>query len=106
MTHVEKPEQASQRPQQEAGQEARYRDLVENASDIVYTHDLTGWLTSWNRAGEEILGFSDREIRSMNIAQTVTHEHLERARRMIARKVAEGGQTIYELEVRAKDVRT
>jgi PAS domain S-box-containing protein len=31
---------------------ARYRGLFENASDIVYTHDLTGHFTSINQAAE------------------------------------------------------
>src|SRR5262249_8459547 len=51
--------------------EERYRDLVENANDIIYAHDLAGNLTSWNRAGERILGYTAEEIRGMNIAQLV-----------------------------------
>src|SRR6266571_4918473 len=32
--------------------EERYRDLVENSHDIIYSHDLAGKYTSVNRAGE------------------------------------------------------
>jgi PAS domain S-box-containing protein len=85
--------------------EESYRDLVENANDIIYTHDLDGKLTSWNRAGEIILGYTREEILSMNIAQIVVPEQLPRAREMIARKVVEGGRTAYELDVFAKDGR-
>ena len=31
--------------------EERYRDLIENAEDIIYTHDLEGKFTWLNRAG-------------------------------------------------------
>ncbi|NOS69776.1 MAG: PAS domain S-box protein [Verrucomicrobia bacterium] len=34
----------------------RYQDLFENANDMVYTHDLTGRVTSINLAGEQVLG--------------------------------------------------
>ena len=33
--------------------EERYRELIENAGDIIYTHDLEGKFTWLNRAGEE-----------------------------------------------------
>jgi PAS domain S-box-containing protein len=36
--------------------EASYRDLVEQATDIIFTQDLTGRLTSMNRAGQKFLG--------------------------------------------------
>lgn len=85
--------------------EERYRDLVENANDIIYTHDLSGRMTSWNRAGERITGYSAEEVQQMSIATMVAPDHLEQARRMIAHKVAEGGRTSYELDVFTKDGR-
>src|SRR5689334_22291557 len=36
--------------------EASYRDLVEQASDIIFTQDLVGRLTSMNLAGQKFLG--------------------------------------------------
>jgi PAS domain S-box-containing protein len=83
----------------------RYRNLFENANDIIYAHDLAGNLTCWNRAGERILGYTVDEALGMNIAQLVAPEHLERARQMTTRKVVEGGRTTYELDVLAKDGR-
>ncbi|HEU5131781.1 MAG TPA: response regulator, partial [Pyrinomonadaceae bacterium] len=38
--------------------EERYRELFENANDIIYTHDLQGNFTSLNRSGERITGYS------------------------------------------------
>ncbi len=47
--------------------EERYRDLFENATDIVYTTDLAGRFTELNRVGREILGYSRGEITGLDI---------------------------------------
>ncbi|HEX6509777.1 MAG TPA: PAS domain S-box protein, partial [Chloroflexota bacterium] len=78
--------------------EERYRGLFENASDIVYTHDLEGNFTSVNAATEQITGYTRDEVLRMNIADVVAPEYLERARYMIEHKLAESVATTYELE--------
>ena len=42
--------------------EAHYWELFENASDLVYTCDMQGHLTSFNKAGERILGYARHEV--------------------------------------------
>lgn len=42
--------------------EASYRDLVEQATDMIFTQDLTGKLTSINLAGQKFLGRRPEEI--------------------------------------------
>ena len=42
--------------------EASYRDLVERASDMIFTQDLTGKLTSMNLAGQKFLGRKSEEL--------------------------------------------
>jgi len=42
--------------------EANYRDLVEHASDMIFTQDLTGKLTSMNIAGAKFLGRSQEDL--------------------------------------------
>ncbi|HET8780787.1 MAG TPA: PAS domain S-box protein [Pyrinomonadaceae bacterium] len=42
--------------------EASYRDLVEHASDMIFTQDLAGRLTSINLAGERFLGRKQEEL--------------------------------------------
>ncbi len=83
--------------------EERYRDLFENASDIIYSHDLHGNMTSFSRAGEQILGYSRDEMMQKNITQILAPRSAELARSMTARKVAQGGRTTYELEAIARD---
>lgn len=83
--------------------EVRYRELFENANDLIYTHDLKGNFTSLNKAGERITGFTRAEAMKMNLAKVVVPEHIERARKMIARKANEDVSTFYELDIQAKN---
>jgi PAS domain S-box-containing protein len=85
--------------------EERYRDLFENANDLIYTHDLSGNFTSLNKTGEKITGYTRDEALEMNIAQVVVPEQLEKARQMIARKQSEDVPTVYEIDINSKDGR-
>ncbi|PYS40033.1 MAG: hypothetical protein DMF71_14135, partial [Acidobacteria bacterium] len=85
--------------------EERYRDLVENAHDIIYTHDLDGNYTSINKAGETITGYTVEEALRLNVDQTVAPEYLPKVREMLRRKVAGERVTAYEIEIVAKDGR-
>jgi PAS domain S-box-containing protein len=83
--------------------EERYRELVENAQDIIYSHDLQGNYTSCNKASERITGYSQEEAVKLNFTQTIAPEYLEAARQMLARKLDGEETTAYELELIAKD---
>ncbi|HEX8353668.1 MAG TPA: ATP-binding protein, partial [Pyrinomonadaceae bacterium] len=87
--------------------EERYRSLLENANDIIYSHDLAGNYLTINRAGAEITGYTREEILGgLNIAQVVAPEHLELAKRMTARKLADPETpTVYEVDVISRDGR-
>ncbi|MEO7659670.1 MAG: PAS domain S-box protein, partial [Pyrinomonadaceae bacterium] len=83
--------------------EERYRELVENALDIIYTHDLEGNYTSANKAAETVFGYSNAEILAMNIADTLSPKQLDRARSMMAEEIAGAKIAPYELDIHAKD---
>ncbi|MCM3903849.1 MAG: PAS domain S-box protein [Pyrinomonadaceae bacterium] len=83
--------------------EERYRELFENANDIIYTHDLSGNFTSLNRSGERITGYSWAEAAKMNLADVVAPEDLDLARQAIANKASGKAATVYELDIIAKD---
>jgi PAS domain S-box-containing protein len=86
--------------------EERYREVVDNANDIVYTHDLAGNFTSLNRAGERITGYTRAEALKLNMVQVIVPEDMARAREMIQRKLSgEAEGSTYELEIVAKDGR-
>jgi len=83
--------------------EEQYRELFENANDLIYTHDLEGNYTSLNKAGERITGYTRAEAVQMKITDMLNPEQLARAREMIGRKTESGGTTVYELDIIAKD---
>jgi PAS domain S-box-containing protein len=85
--------------------EERYRRLFDDANDLVYSHDLRGILISINRACLRTTGYTRDEVLGRDIAAILAPESLALARAMIARKVEDGGATVYELEIVAKDGR-
>jgi len=58
--------------------EMRYRQVVENATEIIYTVDEKGNFTYGNPAGLKVTGYSLAELRSFNYADLVLPEHRER----------------------------
>jgi two-component system cell cycle sensor histidine kinase/response regulator CckA len=83
--------------------EERYRDLVENAHDIIFSHDLKGNYTSVNRAAEQITGYTREECLRLNITDTIAPEHVSKTREMMAKKLAGEKVTAYEVDLLAKD---
>jgi two-component system cell cycle sensor histidine kinase/response regulator CckA len=83
--------------------EERYRDLVENAHDIIYSHDLQGRYTSMNKAGAQITGYTREEALTLDLTKTVAPEHIEKVREMLRKKLAGEKVTAYEMELIAKD---
>jgi PAS domain S-box-containing protein len=86
--------------------EERYRELVENANDVVFTLDLAGNVTSINKAVESITGYSQSELLGMNMSEFLTPGSTDSARQMTERKLAGEERTNYEVDVHAKDGRT
>jgi PAS domain S-box-containing protein len=84
--------------------EARYRDLFENAHDIIYTLDLQGNITSLNKRAEATFGFSREECIGRNAAEMVPAEYMPRMLDALRSKLAGGPvPTVYELEMLRKD---
>ncbi|MFL6335243.1 MAG: ATP-binding protein [Pyrinomonadaceae bacterium] len=85
----------------------RYLSLLENANDIIYSHDLEGNYLAINRACSVVTGYTREEILGgLNIAQVVAPEHLELARRMTAQKLRDPSKpTVYEVDIIARDGR-
>ncbi len=81
----------------------RYRELFENANDIVYTNDLTGKLLSLNKAGELLLGYSRQELVGMHFNKYVAPEFIALCREMLDRKIGGEAKTVYELEFITKE---
>ncbi len=85
--------------------EERYRDMVENAHDIIYAHDLSGNYISVNKAGERLMGYTHDEAMTLNINDTVAPECIEKLKQMVAKKLNGERETIYDIELITKDKR-
>jgi len=83
--------------------EARYRELFENANDLVFTLDFQGRFTSLNRAVEETTGFSRDELVAADISLLVPPQYVEKVREMMRRKIMKHERTKYEIEIVAKN---
>jgi PAS domain S-box-containing protein len=84
--------------------EERYRELVDNANDIIYTTDMEGRYTSLNRAGERISGYTREEVLGRSWKELVVPEHVALASEMLLRKLAgQEAVTFYELEIVARN---
>ena len=68
----------------EATLKERYKDLFENANDMVYTADLEGRLTSLNAAGERLLERPRSALMGVALADLVVEEQREPARQWAA----------------------
>ena len=88
-----------------AESEDRFRELFENANDIVYTSDLNGRFVSVNRAGLQLTGYTRDEALQSDITRVVAPESLPLARTMLAQKLSRGGPTMYEIVIMTKDGR-
>src|SRR5687768_12154624 len=84
--------------------EARYRQLFENANDIIYVHDLAGNYLSINDTAEKVLGYTREEALALNMIKIMAPEHLEFATQNLALKLkGETSQTVYEIDCIRKD---
>jgi PAS domain S-box-containing protein len=66
-----------ERVEKEAQLETRYRELIENAQDMVYTTDLAGRVTSFNKAAENLTGYTRKEAIGKPLSQFILLEQHE-----------------------------
>lgn len=85
--------------------EERYRELFENASDIVYTTDLECRMTSLSRVGQHTLGYSREEATQLDLWHLVDPKHWDRIKQGRDRLLAGETDVNEEIEVKAKDGR-
>ncbi len=87
----------------EAALQARYRELFENASDIIYTHDLEGCFTSINKAAERMSGYTREEAQRLSVFQAVPPEYHEFIRAAQRRRAKGEAVEPFEIEFICRD---
>ncbi|HUD46016.1 MAG TPA: PAS domain S-box protein [Candidatus Baltobacteraceae bacterium] len=90
-----------QKLEDEAALEERYRELFENATDMLYTHDREGRITSVNQTGERLLQRSRRDLLGRNILDFVAAEQRASARQWLARLLQGASMPDMEWDVTA-----
>lgn len=81
----------------------RYLCLVEQSSEIIYTHDLQGNSTFINKAGERLIRYSLEEVSNINFRQIISPECVDVVWRTIDRMVADRKQSNYETVMVSKE---
>ncbi len=80
----------------EAALKERYENLFENASDVVFTHDCSGVITSINRVGEQLLRRRREEVLGHHLREFVAEEQREAVGLWLAQ--ANGGRELALVE--------
>jgi len=58
--------------------EEKYREIVENITDIIFTHDLDGKILSTNLAAKQNLGYEISELEGMNIKDLLSPSYKDK----------------------------
>lgn len=86
--------------------ETRYRDMVENANDMIYVHDLRGTLMSINATAEHLTGYRRDELLGKDVALFVAPESLPLVHAAFNRSVTQLRHVKpFEIDVLCKDGR-
>lgn len=86
--------------------EERYRELIENANDIVYTLDFDGRITSVNKSAELVTEYSQEELQHMSIGDILSPDSIAVGQQMLTNKLSGQQRTNYEVEIVSKMGRT
>ena len=85
--------------------EQRYRELFENATDMLFTLDLDGRFTSVNRACETITGYSREEALTLTLADVLDPEDAAVLSRLAGPALGNDRRRLVQVTVRGKDGR-
>jgi diguanylate cyclase (GGDEF)-like protein/PAS domain S-box-containing protein len=83
--------------------EEHYREMFENASDIIYTHDFSGKFISINRAVERVAGYTREDMLQMGFADVIAPEFSHVGQKLLDPRVAGEIPLSCELEIFSKE---
>ncbi len=82
--------------------EERYRELFENANDVIFLHDLKGKIIAVNRAAEYLTGYSRAELVGQNFEELVAPEARHQTQDNIRAHLGGSATQHYELPILSK----
>ncbi len=83
--------------------EERFRELFENANDVIFLHDLLGKVLEVNRAAEHLTGYSRTEVLGKNFEDLIAPEARIIARDITRAHLGGSAPQHYELPVLSKN---
>ena len=84
------------------GSEERYRELFENANDVIFLHDLKGKIVAVNRAAEYLTGYSRAEVMGQDFELLVAPEARHQTHDSIRAHLGGSATQHYELPILSK----
>ena len=82
--------------------EERYRELFENANDVLYLHDVNGRVIAINRAAETLTGYSRHEVTGERFEVMIAPEARHQLQDSIRAHLGGSAAQHYELPILAK----
>ena len=82
--------------------EERFRELFENANDVIFLHDLKGKVIAINRAAEYLTGYSRAEVIGKSFEQLVAPEARHQTQDSIRAHLGGSASQHYELPILSK----
>lgn len=86
-----------------SAERSRFRDLIDNVNDLIYSRAPDGRITEWNQEGERLTGFSRQQMLGRDLLELVVPEDRELAHQMHQRKLAGEPSTRYEISIICHD---
>jgi two-component system sensor histidine kinase/response regulator len=77
--------------------EERYRDLFDNASDLIQSVDEKGKFVYVNKKWKEVMGYSDEEIKKLNLTDVLRKDQIPHCMELFKKVVH--GETLDNVEV-------
>ena len=82
--------------------EERFRELFENANDVIFLHDLKGKIVAVNRAAEYLTGYARQEVVGQNFEELVAPEARHQTQDSIRAHLGGSATQHYELPILSK----
>ena len=91
---------------QQCERDLRYLALLDNADELIFTHDLDGTFTSLNLAGQQLLDYPQDEWRGLNLRDVVGPEYRADVERMIQLTLDSRQQTLGAIDLVTRQGKT
>lgn len=82
--------------------EERFRELFENANDVIFIHDLKGRIIALNRAAESMTGYSRNEVLGTSFEELISPESRSKTQDSIRAHLGGSATQHYELPLLSK----